>query len=122
MTAVSLRRRRFITIAAATAGLPLMVPCRPTSSQMSSLRIWSGVALGADATLQIHHPEPAAADRLIKRSLAEVARLERVFSLYRPEISLVAAEPGWPAGRPAIRPGATAGREPALQRSDIRRV
>src|SRR5690606_24278517 len=45
--------------------------------------------LGADAMLQIHHPEPAVADRLIARSLAEIERLERIFSLYRPDSALV---------------------------------
>jgi thiamine biosynthesis lipoprotein len=39
--------------------------------------------------LQIHHPDPATADRLIRLSLAEVARLEAVFSLYRPDSALV---------------------------------
>jgi thiamine biosynthesis lipoprotein len=46
------------------------------------LRVWRGDALGADATMQIHHPDPAAADMLITRALAEVQRLERVLSLY----------------------------------------
>ena len=52
------------------------------------LRVWSGAALGCDATLQIHHPDPATADRLIAASLAEVERLERVMSLYRPDSAL----------------------------------
>jgi thiamine biosynthesis lipoprotein len=46
------------------------------------------VALGADATLQIHHPDPATADRLIDRCRLEVARLERIFSLYREDSAL----------------------------------
>jgi thiamine biosynthesis lipoprotein len=52
------------------------------------LRVWSGAALGADATLQIHHPDPATADRLIAASLAEVQRLECIMSLYRPDSAL----------------------------------
>jgi thiamine biosynthesis lipoprotein len=52
------------------------------------LRVWSGTALGCDATLQIHHPDPATADRLIAASLAEVERLERIMSLYRPDSAL----------------------------------
>ena len=52
------------------------------------MRVWSGAALGCDATLQIHHPDPATADRLIAASLAEVERLERVMSLYRPDSAL----------------------------------
>ena len=38
--------------------------------------------------MQIHHPDPAAADRLIAASLAEVERLERIMSLYRPDSAL----------------------------------
>jgi thiamine biosynthesis lipoprotein len=53
-----------------------------------NLRIWRGIALGADAMLQIHHPDRIEADRLIARSVAEVRRLERVFSLYREDSAL----------------------------------
>ncbi|MFL5289629.1 MAG: FAD:protein FMN transferase [Rhodopila sp.] len=88
MTAGPIRRRRFITITAAAAGMPLLLARRPALSQARSLRVWSGAALGADATLQINHPDWAEADRLIERSLAEVARLERMFSLYRPDSAL----------------------------------
>jgi thiamine biosynthesis lipoprotein len=85
-------RRRFIRISAAAAGLALFPAALVSSSgQIAAaaadpeqhLRIWRGVALGADAILQIHHPDPAAADRLIERCLVEVARLEGIFSLYR---------------------------------------
>src|SRR5689334_13706460 len=86
-----LSRRRFITITAAAAGLPLLPLHFSAASPASSeevLRTWRGVALGADAALQLHHPDPAAADRLIERCRAEVARLERVFSLYRADSAL----------------------------------
>ncbi len=79
-------RRRFITITAAAGGLPLL-PVRPARAA-PLLRTWTGSALGADAALQIHHPDPEAADRLIAASLAEVARLERVLSLYQPDSAL----------------------------------
>lgn len=85
-------RRRFIGISAAAAGfavLPLAGRAAEAAASGARLRIWRGVALGADAMLQIHHPEPAIADRLIARSLAEIERLERVFSLYRPDSALV---------------------------------
>lgn len=80
-----LTRRRFIAISAAAAGLPLM-PFRPrcaVASEAGTVRSWHGAALGADAMLQINHPDPAVADRLIADSLAEVHRLERIFSLFR---------------------------------------
>jgi FAD:protein FMN transferase len=38
--------------------------------------------------MQIHHPDPAVADKLIDASLAEVARLERQLSLYRPDSAI----------------------------------
>ena len=77
-------RRRFIAISAAAAGLPLVPVIGAARSQEtdSTLRTWRGVALGADAVLQFNHPDPGEADRLIQRSLAEVHRLERIFSLY----------------------------------------
>ncbi len=86
-------RRRFIHVSAAAAGLALLPVRRGPSAAVASaanphLRTWRGVALGADATLQIHHPDPATADRLIVRCRAEVARLERIFSLYREDSAL----------------------------------
>jgi FAD:protein FMN transferase len=86
----SLGRRRFITISAAAAGMPLLPLLRRSAAAEAApqLRVWRGVALGADATLQINHPDPAIADRLIERSLAEVARLERVFSLYHADSAI----------------------------------
>jgi FAD:protein FMN transferase len=84
-------RRRFIGITAAAAGMALL-PVRfrraLADEAPPGLRIWRGVALGADAVLQIHHPDAAVADRLIARSIAEVRRLERVFSLYREDSAL----------------------------------
>jgi thiamine biosynthesis lipoprotein len=49
---------------------------------------WRGVALGAKATMTLYHPDRAQAQQLIRRSLDEIARLERVFSLYRPDSAL----------------------------------
>lgn len=79
-------RRRFIAISAAAGGLPLL-PIAPARAA-PLLRVWTGTALGCDATLQFHHPDPATADRLIEASLAEVRRLEHIMSLYRPDSGL----------------------------------
>ena len=79
-------RRRFIRISAAAAGLALLSPVGTgTAAPGEQLRVWRGVALGADAMLQINHSDPAEADRLIAACLAEVERQERIFSLYRPD-------------------------------------
>ncbi len=83
-------RRRFIAIAAAAGGLPLLPFAAGwgAPSKNPLLRVWSGAALGADASMQIHHPDPAIADKLIMASLAEVERLEKQLSLYRPESAI----------------------------------
>jgi thiamine biosynthesis lipoprotein len=91
---VNLTRRRFIRVSAAAAGLALLPPWgRGVAAEAAGnpnrfLRVWRGVALGADAMLQIHHTDAAAADRLIERCLGEVARLERIFSLYRDDSAI----------------------------------
>ena len=79
-------RRRFLGIAAVAAGLALL----PGGLRAAGVpvRTWRGVALGADSVLQLAHPDPAEADRLIALCLEEVARLERVFSLYRTDSAL----------------------------------
>ena len=84
-----LSRRRFIGVTAAAAGLAL-VPFGRAARAEAHLVTWRGQAMGAVATLQVHHHNRAAAVRLVERSLAEVRRLEAVFSLYREDTALVA--------------------------------
>lgn len=80
-------RRRFIRIAAASATLPLLStaalaePSLPKGALIP--RRWRGIALGADASLTIYHPDAEMADRLIVRAVAEMERLEKAFSLYQ---------------------------------------
>lgn len=83
----SLSRRRFIHVSAAAAGLALLpisecFAAAQAARSAGQLRVWRGAALGADAMLQIHHPDPAEAERLIECCLAETRRLESIFSLY----------------------------------------
>lgn len=80
-------RRRFITITAAAAGLPLLP--RGVSAE-APLVTWRGTVMGAVATMRICHPDRAAAERLVERAIAEVRRLEALFSLYREDSALVA--------------------------------
>jgi thiamine biosynthesis lipoprotein len=87
----ALARRRFIRISAAAAGMPLLWTFGRRAwagDAVPQLASWRGVALGADAELLVHHSEPAAARRLIERSLTEVRRLERIFSLYQDDSAL----------------------------------
>ena len=79
-------RRRFIAIAAAAAGLPLAA--FPAGAAGARPHRWSGIALGARAEIVLHDPDAARARRLIARCVAEIDRLEDVFSLYRPESAL----------------------------------
>src|SRR5215212_10251647 len=84
-----LSRRRFIGVTAAAAGLGL-VPFGRAARADAHLVTWHGQAMGAMATLQVHHHDRPVAERLVERSLAEVRRLEAVFSLYREDSALVA--------------------------------
>src|SRR5215469_17042537 len=78
-----LSRRRFIRITGIAAGLCLAeIPGSRRLSASALLHRWQGIALGADASLQLYHPDAVEAARLIADALAEVHRLERIFSLY----------------------------------------
>ena len=85
-------RRRVIRLAAAASGLALAGAIGAiygrSSSPEVSLHRWWGAALGADASLLINVPDAKRAKSLISLALAEIDRLERVFSLYRRESAL----------------------------------
>lgn len=74
-----IRRRRLLAIAAAA-----LVPALP--GHATPISQWRGVALGAEASLTLAHPDAA---RLIDLALAEIARLEGIFSLYRADSALM---------------------------------
>jgi thiamine biosynthesis lipoprotein len=82
-----LSRRRLVGISAAAAGLSL-VPFGGKAMAHAELVTWRGQAMGAVATLQIHHYDRPAAQRLIDRSVAQVRRLEPIFSLYKDDSAL----------------------------------
>jgi thiamine biosynthesis lipoprotein len=85
-----IKRRRFLIIAAAGAGFGAAVLGGRLADAKASppLREWRGTSLGAAARILLYHDSAAEADRLIAAALAEIARLERVFSLYRPDSAL----------------------------------
>ena len=68
-----LSRRRFLSISAAAVAVS-------GSTRTETLHQWRGIALGAEASITLLHPD---ADRLITEAVAEINRLEDVFSLYR---------------------------------------
>jgi len=76
-----LSRRRFLTIAAGlgAAGIGgLALPARSDSRV-----VWSGVALGAKARILVDTGDRAQAADLVTACVAEIDRLEGLFSLYR---------------------------------------
>ena len=77
---MQMNRRRFLAISAAVLGAtcPVMAESR---------QIWTGVALGARASIRLDHPQAAA---IAARATAEISRLEDIFSLYRPDSALTA--------------------------------
>lgn len=73
-------RRRFLAILAGAAALPVL-----GGATAATTRQWRGLALGANAQIVLDHPN---AEALIKLAIAEIRRLEQVFSLYRADSAL----------------------------------
>jgi thiamine biosynthesis lipoprotein len=82
---IALSRRRFITFAAAAAGLPLLFTA---GRARAGLVRWRGIALGAPAEIQLYHRDETVAQQAISASLAELRRLEKVFSLVRADSAI----------------------------------
>ena len=78
-------RRRFLRVVAAVAGLPLIIAAVRATAPKAQLHSWHGEVLGALAELTLWHPDAAFARRTILRVRHEIARYERIFSLYRPD-------------------------------------
>ena len=68
----AITRRRFMAISAVGLALPGRAMAAPVYQ-------WRGIALGAEASILVQHPQ---AEAIVARAVAEVARLEAVFSLY----------------------------------------
>ena len=81
-----LTRRRMILIAASAAGSALLAGAR-TAVAGGPVR-WRGSALGAQVSIEIHHPDRAEAERLVDRCVRDVRRMEQQFSLYRADSAI----------------------------------
>ncbi|MGF6861852.1 thiamine biosynthesis lipoprotein [Rhodobacteraceae bacterium MBR-64] len=75
-------RRRFLTITAAALAVPSAAAAGDTAR-------WAGFALGARASMTLAGITPLQARPVFARLEAEIARLERIFSLYRNDSALV---------------------------------
>ena len=82
----NLTRRRMIAIAASAAGSAFLTGGRAAAAG-DPVR-WYGSALGAQVSIEIHHPDRAEAERLAGRCILDVRRLEQQFSLYREDSAI----------------------------------
>lgn len=83
----SITRRRALAIVAGLAGVGLGAPARAARGRLERFE-WRGTALGADASIVLFHDHPGAATAAFAACIAEIERLEREFSLHRPDSAL----------------------------------
>ncbi len=84
-------RRRFLGIIAASTtllGTNSLASVLNKSAPMPQAVYWQGIALGADAQMQLLHPDQQHAERLLEMAVAEIYRLENIFSLYLDDSAL----------------------------------
>lgn len=77
-----LTRRRVLTISGAALGLsalPFAAKATPTGGQIVS---WNGIALGAVAQMQVVHTDRREGEHILEGAVAELRRLEGIFSIY----------------------------------------
>jgi FAD:protein FMN transferase len=100
-----LSRRRAVRIVAAAAGLPLLIAGVRATAPAGQLFHWQGEVLGALSELALWHTDAALVQRTIGRVRGEIARYERIFSLYRAdsEITRLNAEGALANPSPELR-------------------
>lgn len=76
-----LNRRRFLSVIASSAAVAML--SRETAAALPEPIVWNGVAMGAAASMTLVDEDRTRCLRLIERCLAEIDRLENIFSLYR---------------------------------------
>lgn len=77
-----LPRRRVLTLLAASAACASLPDALAAGTE--SILEWPGTALGARVRLLFAHDDIASVRRATERAVAEIGRLENIFSLYRP--------------------------------------
>jgi thiamine biosynthesis lipoprotein len=96
-----LTRRRVIRIAAAAAGLPLLIAAVRATAPPAQMFHWRGEVLDEEAELTLWHTDAALCRRIFLRVRAEVARYERIFSLYQPDSEISRLNAAGALDRPA---------------------
>lgn len=86
-------RRRFLLILAATSAVALTAASGARTAlalgaSATVVKQWRGTAMGADATITLAGLAPGEADAALDAALAEIERLEKLFSLHDPRSSL----------------------------------
>jgi len=84
-------RRRALHIVASAAGVALAAGSLRAAHVTPTpvAHTWRGIALGARASITLCHHDPEQARRLLRLCVAELRRLEDVFSLYRRASTIV---------------------------------
>lgn len=81
-------RRRFLSVLGASAACAALPLAQAAHRDASVPVVWKGAALGALATITLVHEDRAHARSVLDDCVADVERLERVFSLYRADSAL----------------------------------
>ncbi|MYF88357.1 MAG: FAD:protein FMN transferase, partial [Boseongicola sp. SB0676_bin_33] len=85
---MTLSRRRTLRILAAGLAVPLGVLALQSTQGLPRPVRWHGEALGAVSTMTLWSVDPARASRALRRMQSEIARMEAIFSLFRPASEL----------------------------------
>lgn len=95
MKSIPPSRRRFLSVLGASAGCALLPFAYTAQARASTAQaqapipvVWKGTALGALASITLVHEDRTHARGVLAECVTEVERLERVFSLYRPDSAL----------------------------------
>jgi thiamine biosynthesis lipoprotein len=96
-----LTRRRVIRIMAAAAGLPLTIAAVRATAPPVQMLHWQGEVLDAVSELTLWHTDAEFCRRTILKIEAEIARYERIFSLYRPDSEISRLNAAGELRRPA---------------------
>jgi len=81
-------RRRFLSVLGASAAFAVLPFARAAQPDVPMPVVWKGTALGALASITLVHEDRAHARAVLDDCVAEIERLERVFSLYRADSAL----------------------------------